>query len=170
MQSLSTAHYSTLHHIWRIFSLFGLEVLNQKIVDEIGHAAKSYNKRRRGPKILSILMVSISSLSELSFIISLCYMDRPPWHNSCIFTWKDLKGGSNMNIALRQETENVTEPRQRDFGMESLRQCLYLLETSLDRYESLKKSGTPDIILYTEKGLINRQLLFLSKVCAELTK
>jgi hypothetical protein len=75
-----------------------------------------------------------------------------------------------MNIALRQETANVTEPRQRDFGMESLRQCLYLLETSLDRYESLKKSGTPDIILYTEKGLINRQLLFLSKVCAELTK
>ena len=75
-----------------------------------------------------------------------------------------------MNIVLRQETANVTELSARDFGMESLRQCLYLLETSLDRYESLKKSGTPDIILYTEKGLINRQLLFLSKVCAELTK
>ena len=75
-----------------------------------------------------------------------------------------------MNIALRRETESVTEPRQRDFGIQSLRQCLYLLETSLDRYEYLKKWGTPDIILYTEKGLIDRQLLFLSKVCAELTK
>jgi hypothetical protein len=75
-----------------------------------------------------------------------------------------------MNMALRQKTEGVTEPQQHDFGMQSLRQCLYLLETSLDRYEHLKKSGTPDIILYTEKGLINRQLLFLSKVCAELTK
>ena len=75
-----------------------------------------------------------------------------------------------MNTALRQKTESVTEPQQHDFGMQSLRQCLYLLETSLNRYESLKKSGTSDIILYTEKGLINRQLLFLSKVCAELTK
>jgi hypothetical protein len=75
-----------------------------------------------------------------------------------------------MNTALRQRTESTTEPQQHDFGMQSLRQCLYLLETSLDRYEHLKKSGTPDIILYTEKGLINRQLLFLSKVCAELTK
>ena len=75
-----------------------------------------------------------------------------------------------MNMVLRQIRESMTEPQQHDFGMQSLRQCLYLLETSLDRYESLKKSGTSDIILYTEKGLINRQLLFLSKVRAELTK
>jgi hypothetical protein len=81
-----------------------------------------------------------------------------------------MKGGSSMNIALRQKTESATEPEQSDFGIQSLRQCLYLLETSLDRYEYLKKSGTPDIILYAEKGLIERQLLFLSKVRTELTK
>jgi hypothetical protein len=75
-----------------------------------------------------------------------------------------------MNTALQQTIESVTEPRRPDLGIQSLRQCLYLLETSLDRYEYLKKSGTPDVILYTEKGLIDRHLLFLSKVRAELTK
>ena len=75
-----------------------------------------------------------------------------------------------MNIALRQRTGSVTDPRQPAFTLQSLRQCLHLLETSLERYEYLKKWGAPDIILYTEKGLIDRQLLFLSKVRAELTK
>jgi len=75
-----------------------------------------------------------------------------------------------MSIASRQKTESATELEQPDFAIQSLRQCLYLLKISLDRYEHLKKSGTPNIILYTEKGLIDQQLLFLSKVLAELTK
>ena len=73
-----------------------------------------------------------------------------------------------MKSTLRQGTGTITELRQPDFGMRSLRQCLYLLETSVDRYEYLKKSGASDVALYTEKGLIDRQLLFLSKVSAEL--
>ena len=80
------------------------------------------------------------------------------------------KGGSNMNIALRQRTGSVTELRQPAFTLQSLNQCLDLLETSLERYEYLKNWGAPDIVLYTEKGLIDRQLLLLSKVHAELTK
>jgi hypothetical protein len=75
-----------------------------------------------------------------------------------------------MNIALRQRTGSIKEMRQPAFTLRSLSQCLDLLETSLERYEYLKNWGAPDIILYTEKGLINRQLLFLSKVHAELTK
>jgi hypothetical protein len=75
-----------------------------------------------------------------------------------------------MNIALRQKTGCTTELRQPDFGIQSLRQCLYLIETSVNRYEDLKKSGASDVVLYAEKGLIARQLLFLSKVSVELGK
>ena len=75
-----------------------------------------------------------------------------------------------MNTALRQRTGSVTDLRQPAFTLQSLSQCLDLLETSLERYEYLKKAGAPDIILYTEKGLIDRQLTFLSKVHAGLTK
>jgi hypothetical protein len=75
-----------------------------------------------------------------------------------------------MNIALRQGTGSITGLRQPAFTLQSLSQSLDLLETSLERYEYLKKWGAPDIILYTEKGLIDRQLLFLSKIHAELTK
>ncbi len=75
-----------------------------------------------------------------------------------------------MNLGLRQKTESVTKLRQPDFEVQPLRQYLDLLQTSFDRYEYLKKSGTPDIILYMEKGLIDRQILFLSKACAQLTR
>jgi len=75
-----------------------------------------------------------------------------------------------MNIALRQKTRSTTELRQPACTLQSLSQCLDLLETSLKRYEYLKNWGAPDIILYAEKGLIDRQLLLLSKVHAELTK
>ncbi len=75
-----------------------------------------------------------------------------------------------MGLALKRRSENVTELRQPDFGMQSLRQHIYLLEKSLDRYEYLKGSGAPDIILYAEKALIAGQLLFLSNLSKELTK
>ena len=54
--------------------------------------------------------------------------------------------------------------------MQALRQYLNLLEASFERYEYLEKSGAPDNILYTEKGLIARQLQFLSKAHAKLAK
>jgi hypothetical protein len=75
-----------------------------------------------------------------------------------------------MSLALRRKTGNVAELHQSDFGMQSLRQHIYLLEKSLDRYEYLRKSGAPDIILCTEKALIAQQLLFLSNLSTELTK
>ena len=73
-------------------------------------------------------------------------------------------------MTLRQKIENITELQQPDFGMQPLHKYLDLLQTSLDRYEYLKKSGTPDVILYMEKGLIDRQIVFLSKACAQLIK
>ncbi len=72
-------------------------------------------------------------------------------------------------MKLRQETESVAELRQFDIEVQPLREYLDLLRTSLDRYEYLKKSGAPDIVLYTERGLIDRQILFLNKACAQLT-
>lgn len=75
-----------------------------------------------------------------------------------------------MSLALRHGTGNVTELHQSDCAMRSLRQHIYLLEKSLDRYEYLRESGAPDIILCTEKALIARQLLFLSNLSKELTK
>ncbi|HVN96651.1 MAG TPA: hypothetical protein VMT62_09495 [Syntrophorhabdaceae bacterium] len=75
-----------------------------------------------------------------------------------------------MNMPAEQRTENATEIREFDLKMQSLRQYLSLLGSSLDRYEYLKKSGAPDVVLYTEKGLINRQLMFLSKICSELIR
>jgi hypothetical protein len=75
-----------------------------------------------------------------------------------------------MNLALRQRTNSITELRQPDFGLQSLRQSLFLLQRSLARYEYFKKSGAPDILVDAEKGLIARQLLSLSKLPAELTK
>ena len=75
-----------------------------------------------------------------------------------------------MNSVLRQRTGSTTELQQSDFGMQSLRQCFYLLEKSLDRYEYLKKSKAPDILVDAEKVLVARQLLSLSKLSADLTK
>ncbi len=75
-----------------------------------------------------------------------------------------------MNTALIQKTENVTELQQPDFEMQPLRQYLGLLRMNVNRYEYLKKSGVPDAILYIEKGLIDRQVLFLSRACEKLSK
>jgi hypothetical protein len=81
-----------------------------------------------------------------------------------------MKRGENMNLPLRQETENTAELQRPDFRIQKLHQYLDLLQTSLDRYGYLKKSGVPDIVLYMEKGLIDRQMLFLSKAFVQLTK
>jgi hypothetical protein len=80
-----------------------------------------------------------------------------------------MKIGGIMNPTLRQETDSSTEPQLTDSKMQKLHQYLDLLQTSLDRYGYLKKSGAPDIVLYMEKGLIDRQMLFLSKAFAQLT-
>lgn len=69
-----------------------------------------------------------------------------------------------MNVTSRQSKRTVKESRLPDFNMQSVRQGLCLLERSLERYEFLKNSGAPEIILYTEKGLIGRQLQFLSTI------
>jgi flagellar biosynthesis chaperone FliJ len=75
-----------------------------------------------------------------------------------------------MNLALRQRTTSVIELQESASELQPLRQYLDLLKTSLERYEYLKKSGVSDVILYTEKGLIDRQMQFLSKACAQLTR
>jgi len=75
-----------------------------------------------------------------------------------------------MNVSAEQRTPNTTEFRQPDIDMKSLQEYISLLKTSLDRYEYLKESGVPDVILYTEKGLIDQQLAFFSKAWAKLTK
>jgi hypothetical protein len=52
---------------------------------------------------------------------------------------------------------------------QSLRQCLYLLGKSFDRYSKLKKLGAPDILVDAEKVLIRRRLLFLFNIDADTT-
>ena len=76
----------------------------------------------------------------------------------------------SLQAALRQATEDVTDLQQLDLEIQPLRQYLGLLRMSVDRYEYLKKSGAPDAILYIEKGLIDRQMLFLSKAFVQLKK
>ena len=75
-----------------------------------------------------------------------------------------------MNSALRQRTTRMTELQESASEFQPLRQYLDLLKTSFERYEYLKKSGVSDIILYTEKGLIDRQIQFLSKACVQMTR
>lgn len=75
-----------------------------------------------------------------------------------------------MNVELKQRKRSSRQIQQSDFDMQSLRQGLCLLEKSLERYEYLKNSGAPEIILYTEKGLIGRQLQFLSIVSKGLQR
>jgi hypothetical protein len=73
-----------------------------------------------------------------------------------------------MNLALKQKTGSITELPQSDPRKQELRKYLDLVQKSLDRYEYLKKSGVPDVVLYIEKGLIDRQMLFLSKAFEQL--
>jgi hypothetical protein len=75
-----------------------------------------------------------------------------------------------MNARIEQKTENATEFQDPVSELQPLHEYLDLLKTSLERYEYLKKSGVPDVVLYIEKGLIDRQFLFLSKVYAKLKK
>ena len=75
-----------------------------------------------------------------------------------------------MNLTLEERTESMAELQQTDYGIQPLHKYLDLLQTSLDRYEYLRKSGTPDIVLYMEKGLIDRQIVFLSRACGQLIK
>jgi len=71
-----------------------------------------------------------------------------------------------MNSALRQRATSVPELLEFASELQPLRQYVDLLKTSFERYEYLKKSGVADVILYTEKGLIDRQMKFLSKAYA----
>jgi hypothetical protein len=75
-----------------------------------------------------------------------------------------------MNSALRQRTTSVTELPESAFELQPLRQYMDLLKASFERYEHLKRSGVSDVILYTEKGLIERQMQFLSKACVQMTR
>lgn len=74
-----------------------------------------------------------------------------------------------MKSALRRNTGSITGIQQPGFMKQSLRQCLYLLQKSLGRYEYLKKSRAPDMLVKAEKVLIRRQLLFLFNLRADLT-
>jgi len=75
-----------------------------------------------------------------------------------------------MNRVSKQNTENATEFQEVASGLKPLRECLDLFKTSLERYEYLKESGAADAVLFIEKGLIDRQFLFLSKVYTNLKK
>jgi hypothetical protein len=92
------------------------------------------------------------------------------WHGSCRFNCKAARRGGNMKLASRQKTGSTTGFRQPGFMKQSLRQCVYLLGKSLDRYGYFKKLGAPDILVAAEKVLIRRQLLFLFNLRAELTR
>jgi hypothetical protein len=83
---------------------------------------------------------------------------------------KQILRKRNTQTALRQGTEHVPELQQPGVEIQPLRQYLALLRMNINRYEYLKESGASDAILYIEKGLIDRQILFLSNACAELTK
>ncbi len=75
-----------------------------------------------------------------------------------------------MNRTSKQNTENATDFQEVASELKPLREYLDLFKTSLERYEYLKKSGVPDAVLFIEKGLIDRQFLFLSKVYTNLEK
>ena len=55
-------------------------------------------------------------------------------------------------FSMRQRTGSITEIQYPGFMKQSLRQCLYLLGKSFDRYGKLKKSGAPDILVDAEKA------------------
>jgi hypothetical protein len=75
-----------------------------------------------------------------------------------------------MKSILSQGTRSMTGLRQPGFIRQSLHQCLYLLQKSIGRYEYLKKSKAPDMLVNAEKALIRRQLLFLFNLRAEVAK
>ena len=81
-----------------------------------------------------------------------------------------MQTGGYMDTTAEQRTGSVTEFQYFKPEMQSLREYIALLKTSIDRYEYLKESGVSDAILYMEKGLIDQQLLFFSKAWAKLTK
>ncbi len=76
----------------------------------------------------------------------------------------------SMDLTSIQGTGDTAKLRQRDFGMQSLRECFYLLQKSLDRYEYLRESKAADILIAANKAVIARQLSFLSNLAEELTK
>jgi hypothetical protein len=69
---------------------------------------------------------------------------------------------------MRQRTGSITDNQNPGFMKQSLRQCLYLLGKSFDRYGKLKKSGAPDILVDAEKVLIRRRLLFLFNIDTDI--
>jgi len=75
-----------------------------------------------------------------------------------------------MKSTLSKGTASITGLRQPGFIRQSLHQCLYLLQKSIERYEYLKKSKAPDMLVSAEKVLIRRHLLFLFNLRAELAK
>jgi hypothetical protein len=70
---------------------------------------------------------------------------------------------------MRQRTGSITEIPYTGFMKQSLRQCLYLLGKSFDRYGKLIKSEAPDILVDAEKVLIRRRLLFLFNIDRDIT-
>jgi hypothetical protein len=73
-----------------------------------------------------------------------------------------------MKSALKRKTADTVEFQDTASELQPLLQYLDMLKTSLDRFTYLKESGVSEDILYVEKGLIDRQFLFMSKVCERL--
>ncbi len=74
-----------------------------------------------------------------------------------------------MNSAPKHRAIGTIELQESVSELQPLRQYFDLLKTSFEWYEYLKKLGVSEETLYTEKGLIDRQIRFLSKACNKLT-
>jgi len=75
-----------------------------------------------------------------------------------------------MGPVLNHKTKCMTGFLEAALMKQSLHQCFYLLEKSIERFGSLKKLGAPSILVAQEKALIRKQLLFLFNLRAELKK
>jgi|WetSurMetagenome_2_1015567.scaffolds.fasta_scaffold847075_1 hypothetical protein len=85
-----------------------------------------------------------------------------------VITMEEPRREGCMKSGPRQETATAIDFQDPVSELQPLIQYLEMLKTSLDRFTYLKESGASEVILYVEKGLIDRQLLFLSRVCGRL--
>lgn len=75
-----------------------------------------------------------------------------------------------MKPKSKQKIARTKVLKPSSFMKHLVHQCFYLLQKSLGRYEYLKKSRAPYILVKAEKVLIRRQLSFLFNLRAEMIK
>jgi hypothetical protein len=181
----STVCYNNCHKKWGFDQVSSLEIRcsPNKTLSPLARLFLVKPRRFDWSEVYTPAIVIKSALTKFPLYINtfprenlFCNYDHFPrstmismWHSYCMLAFNSTRGGV-MNLASIQGTGDTKELRHGDFGTQSLRECFYLLQKSLDRYEYLRESGAPDIILCTEKALIARQLLSLSNLSIELAK